>query len=266
MTSSVSFMYLFLLLGCVNRNANPVSTAIDTVQLQVSTIETNPLLDTPAFDLDYLMGRFEPAEHPDFVPVKAAHASREGLYLHRETYKAFLSMYEAAKADGVNLKILSATRNFNQQKVIWEDKWTGRRLVDNKVNLAQSMADPVERALKILEYSSMPGTSRHHWGTDIDLNNLNNAYFEKGEGAKVYAWLQEHAPEYGFCQPYTAGRTQGYQEEKWHWSYSPLSQSLTNLAAAQLKNTDFKGFMGAETAAKIGVVEKYVLGIAPACR
>ena len=79
--------------------------------------------------------------------------------------------------------------------------------------------EPVERARMILTYSSMPGTSRHHWGTDMDLNKDNNGYFATGEGLKVYEWLQAHAHEYGFCQPYTPkgpNRPEGYNEEKWH--------------------------------------------------
>ncbi|NJK84501.1 MAG: M15 family metallopeptidase [Saprospiraceae bacterium] len=49
---------------------------------------------------------------------------------------------------------------------------------------AATTPNPQERALKILKYSSMPGTSRHHWGTDIDLNSFSNSYFEQGEGKK----------------------------------------------------------------------------------
>ncbi|MBK8672515.1 MAG: D-alanyl-D-alanine carboxypeptidase family protein [Bacteroidetes bacterium] len=30
----------------------------------------------------------------------------------------------------------------------------------------------------------MPGSSRHHWGTEVDINALSNAYFSTGEGKK----------------------------------------------------------------------------------
>ena len=65
----------------------------------------------------------------------------------------------------------------------------------------------------------MPGsTSRHHWGTEIDIHSLKNGDFADGEGLKIYEWLTTHAEDYGFYQPYTA--EQGYEEEeKWHWSY-----------------------------------------------
>jgi len=114
----------------------------------------------------------------------------------------------------------------------------------------------------------MPGTSRHHWGTDIDLNNFNNAYFEKGQGLEIYQWLVINAPKYGFCQVYTeknSARPEGYNEEKWHWSYLPIAQQLTELARREMNDELVSGFKGAATCAQIGVVEKYVLGINQDC-
>ncbi len=220
-----------------------------------------------SFSIDYLTGKFDPATHPDFVKVENKYADREGLYLRKDTYEAFKKMYASAKTDGVQLVIRSATRNFDYQKGIWEAKWSGKRKVEDK-NLATSIKDPTERALKILEYSSMPGTSRHHWGTDMDLNAFANSFFEKGEGLKIYEWLSQHASEYGFCQPYSPKGTErpyGYNEEKWHWSYLPIAKQLTDQAKAQLKNEMISGFRGAETVTSINVVEKYVLGINQEC-
>ena len=114
----------------------------------------------------------------------------------------------------------------------------------------------------------MPGTSRHHWGTDIDLNNLEPSWFKSGEGAKIYAWLDAHANEFGFCQPYTKkgeDRPFGYNEEHWHWSYVPISKPLTEFARQNLTNDMIEGFKGAEAAGEIDVVGKYVLGVGGRC-
>lgn len=224
--------------------------------------------ETQEFSLDYLMGKFDPARHPDFVLVDKKYANAEGYYLRKETYAAFKKMWEAAQADNVTLTILSATRNFYRQKAIWEAKWSGSRQIENGTNAALKYPNPKIRALKILEYSSMPGTSRHHWGTDIDLNDLDNFTFEHGRGRKVYEWLQNHAHEYGFCQPYTEkdqSRPDGYNEEKWHWSFTPISKQLTEIAAQHLQNQMIGGFQGAETARELDIVKKYVLGINPSC-
>lgn len=221
------------------------------------------------FTTDYIMGHFDPAQHPDFVQVDARYADREGLYLRRDTYEAFLRMREAAKKEGITLVIRSATRNFDYQKGIWERKWTGAQAIENGKDASKAYPDPKARALKILEYSSMPGTSRHHWGTDMDLNAFNNEYFGAGEGLKIYQWLTAHASEYGFCQPYSPKgdeRPFGYNEEKWHWSYLPVALPLTALAKEKLKDDMIAGFQGAEVAEEIGVVEKYVLGINGECR
>lgn len=224
---------------------------------------------TNDYTLDELMGKFKPSEHPDFVKLDNKYTDKPNLYLRKATYESYKKMHAAAKADGINFTIRSATRNFNYQKGIWERKWTGKTKVEGGQDLSKTTPPNAERAKKILLYSSMPGTSRHHWGTDIDLNSFSNKYFESGKGLKEYEWLQANAAQYGFCQSYSpkgAERPHGYEEEKWHWSYLPIAQPLTNLAKAQLKDEMISGFQGAATATEIGVVEKYVLGINPSCK
>lgn len=215
-------------------------------------------------DKNYLLGKFDPTTHPQFSKLSDEHAqgSAKGAYLRKETYDAFIKMNEAARKEGVELIIISATRNFDSQKRIWENKWEGRTLVEGK-NLT-TIKDPKERARLILLYSSMPTTSRHHWGTDMDLNSLDNSFFESGEGLKIYQWLTTHAAEYGFCQPYTSktgGRT-GYEEEKWHWSYLPLSGDFLEAYKRQIHYSDIKGFAGSEVAKSMEVIMKYVEGVA----
>ena len=240
---------------------------LDTAAIPEDTIVVPPVEDTIAIplDLEYIMGRFDPSKHQDFILIEPQYAEKAGMYLRKDTYRAFIEMYNHALKDGIKLQIKSATRNFNSQKGIWEAKWTGARLLEGGENLSVTTPDPKERALKILRYSSMPGSSRHHWGTDIDLNNLENDYFASGEGLKMFNWLKEHAAEYGFCQPYTAGRPYGYFEERWHWSYTPVSAKLTEYARTNLKNEMIDGFQGSESAPMIDVVKHYVLGINEDC-
>lgn len=215
--------------------------------------------------IDFIMGKFEPKNHPNFTVVESKYADRAGLYLQKETYQAFKEMYKAALQDGVKLKIRSATRNFRYQKGIWERKWTGQTKVGGQ-NLAKHIVDPVKRAKKILRYSSMPGSSRHHWGTDIDLNAFENSWFSHGKGLALYQWLQNNAADYGFCQTYTPKETRtGYEEEKWHWSYTPLSSQYTKFAQQYLNAEQFAGFKGAKTAKAVDIVGKYVLGINQNC-
>ena len=225
---------------------------------------TPVLLKAQAVDKNYLLGKFDPSSHSQFVRLNDEHTqgSAKGAYLRKETYEAFMKMSDAAKQEGVELVIISATRNFESQKRIWENKWEGRTPVEGK-NLT-TVKDKKERARLILLYSSMPSTSRHHWGTDMDLNALENSFFESGDGLKIYQWLLAHASQYGFCQPYTSksgGRT-GYEEEKWHWSYLPLSGQFLNDYIGSVTYKDIKGFAGSEVATSLDVIRNYVKGVA----
>ncbi len=218
-------------------------------------------------DIKYLTGRFNPEKDSLFTKVDLKYANRKDLYLRKETYKAFIKMYNSALKQGIKLTIISATRNFNYQKYIWERKWTGKRLVNGK-NLATSVSDPVKRAKTILKHSSMPGTSRHHWGTDIDMNTLENNYFATEKGKKIFIWLKNNAAQYGFCQTYTqknALRPTGYEEEKWHWSYMHLSGLLLEQYKKQVTYKDLKGFLGCETAEKLNIIDNYVMTINKEC-
>lgn len=241
----------------------------DTLTADSATTHTETdTIKPPEFTLNYVMGQFDPASHPDFVVIDTQHADRPGLYLRWEAYTAFVDMYEAAKKDGIRLQIRSATRNFDYQKSIWERKWTGATSIENGNNAAEAYPDPVQRAAMILKYSSMPGSSRHHWGTDIDLNAFDNSWFESGPGLNIYNWLRANAARYGYCQPYSKkgpDRPHGYEEERWHWSYLPLAVPLTQLARDSLNAHMISGFSGASAAQELNVVEHYVLGISREC-
>lgn len=253
-----SLLITLAMINCQSPAAEEQKTAAaKTAAVPVQT--ANPT--TAEVDKTTLMGKFTPADHPDFVLVGSPYSAKAGMYLHKETFDAFKKMYDAAKKDGVVLNIISSTRNFDQQKKIWEDKWS---------RFAKEAPDETKRALKILEYSSMPGTSRHHWGTDIDLNDLNNPSFEgSGKYRKVYEWLEKNAATYGFGQPYTPkgdARPNGYNEEKWHWSYLPIAKKYRAAYLQSIQNEDIGGFKGSGTAVSLNVVKNYVGGVSAACQ
>lgn len=251
------------------------SPAMTTSHPENAPLDTSPApeslpVDTPTFDpvpVDVLLGRIDQSKDPEFVKISTKYTAKPAIYLRKAAYDSFEKMYAAAQKEGIRLEIISATRNFNYQKGIWERKWVGTTKVGGK-NLAVSIADPVERARAILRYSSMPGTSRHHWGTDIDLCSLDNSWFASGQGKKVYDWLQAHASEYGYCQTYTTmdeSRPAGYQEEKWHWSYMPIAANFLKAYQATVQYSQIEGFKGAEAAEGMQVIEDYVAGIGPNC-
>ena len=218
--------------------------------------------------INFITGNFNPASHPEFDLIPGLYTNKSGIYLHKEALASFKEMYEAAKAAGISLIIKSAARNFNYQKSIWEAKWSGARTLSSGINAQTDIKDPADRAKEIMKYSAMPGASRHHWGTDIDLNAFDNAYFSSGEGKVLYDWLLANASKYGYYQVYTpkgSERPSGYEEEKWHWTYKPISKYLTAYAKATMKDSLLSGFSGSETASQLKVTEQYILGIHPSC-
>lgn len=259
-----------------------VTIPIDTIQEDVLVVNEDTMRIDPnlspehrkkvldIINKEYLMGRFDPSKDGRFSRVIGKHLvnpNSDPIYMRSEAYEQFIKMQTAAQKDGVRLRIMSATRPFNLQKAIWERKWLGRQKVNGKI--VPQDAPAKAKAEQILEWNSMPSTSRHHWGTDIDINNVDPVYWAAQPGLKEYEWLTAHGHEYGFCQVYSKmgdDRPYGYQEEKWHWSYIPIARELVKKYKEQISNKDIDGFLGAETAVDISVVEKYVLGINPACQ
>lgn len=206
------------------------------------------------FTDEELIGKINPAANPNFVEIEPKYCTKSDIYLRKEAYDAFVKMHRAAADAGIQLTIISATRSFDYQKRIWEDKWKRPKYMGwQRIDIAKD----------ILSYSSMPGTSRHHWGTDIDLNSLDPEWFNSSRGQKTYKWLVENGPKFGFYQVYTSkdtGRT-GYNEEKWHWSYLPLAEQMLEAYNVQILAADIKGFDGATLSDSIDVIGNYVNGV-----
>ena len=130
------------------------------------------------------MIEFYPEKNPvdwKIIPSKYAIPANRKMYMRKLAYDAFEKMATAAKSDGITLKIISAFRSYYHQASIWNRKWNGNTKVDGN-DLSKTESNPIARAMVILKYSSMPGTSRHHWGTDIDMNSLENSYIETCQG------------------------------------------------------------------------------------
>ncbi len=105
-------------------------------------------------------------------------------------------------------------------------------------------------------------------GTDIDINNANVEYFSTASGIKVYDWMTVNARDFGFCQTYNKkdmNRQTGYNEEKWHWSYTPLAKDFIKEYLKLVKEEDIKGFQGEEFVKEQKLITDYVLGINPEC-
>src|SRR5687768_9266334 len=91
--------------------------------------------------------------------------------LHYEVVASFLSMRDAAASEGIDLQARSSFRDFDTQLAIWNRKWRGERTIFDRQGREvprASIAD-ADCVDAILCWSAVPGGSRHHWGSDIDV-------------------------------------------------------------------------------------------------
>lgn len=156
--------------------------------------------------------------------------------MHKTAKQAFLKMKAAAAEENIAIEVVSAYRSFQRQKEIFEGKY--QRFTN------EGLA-PEKAIEKIIEYSTIPGTSRHHWGTDIDIIDANaprpanvlvpENFHGNGPFCKLKMWLNDHAEKFDFYEVYTDnGNRKGFKYEPWHFSYAPISVPMLKAYKEQI--------------------------------
>lgn len=160
-------------------------------------------------------------------------------YVHQQMLPAFQALKEAANQAGFDLQLASAFRPFERQLLIWNNKFSGKQplLDSNSQPLDPATLDALEKIHAIMRWSALPGASRHHWGTDIDVYAANCLpkdtqlqlepweYAKGGHQAEFSQWLAANMADFGFYLPYADDRG-GVACEPWHISYFPVSKYL----------------------------------------
>jgi LAS superfamily LD-carboxypeptidase LdcB len=160
-----------------------------------------------------------------------------GCILHSEAALQALAMRAAARTAGIELAIVSSFRDFDRQLVLWNSKYSGERQLLDRDGRVLSHARLSESALidAILTWSALPGASRHHWGTDMDVVDraavaadyrpqlVPAEFAANGPFARLDAWLAANMETFGFFRPYTTDRG-GVQPEPWHLSFAPVAE------------------------------------------
>ncbi|WP_034061366.1 M15 family metallopeptidase [Lacinutrix jangbogonensis] len=186
----------------------------------------------------------------------------EGYKLREAAFLSFKKMQDEALKSGIRIGAVSSYRSFAHQKRIWERKYKSNH---------DSGLTPTENIKKIIEYSTIPGTSRHHWGTDIDIYQTNvkqpksvlleNNFHNIGAYCKLKEWMDLHAKTYGFYLVYNdLPKRKGFKYEPWHYSYKPLSskylKAYKKLNIAKILKTD--KLLGSENFSE-NFITKYTL-------
>jgi len=151
----------------------------------------------------------------------------------------FLHLKDEARGAGFELEINSGFRSFEKQLSIWNRKTRGQLAVldSHALPLDIELMNERELAFAILRWSALPGASRHHWGTDIDVIDAAG----RPEGYEVqlvpeevesggmfgpfHDWLDQRiaaSTAFGFFRPYDRDR-KGVAPERWHLSYAPVT-------------------------------------------
>lgn len=164
----------------------------------------------------------------------------EPALLHAMALEPFVVLRERAAAAGIELRIASGWRSFERQLSIWNRKAAGQLQVLGADGLPINMSQltEIERMYAILRWSALPGASRHHWGTDMDIfdaQGLPENYqlqltVEESRTvfARLHTWLDEQIKQsaaMGFVRPYSTDRG-GIAPEPWHLSYAPLAENF----------------------------------------
>jgi LAS superfamily LD-carboxypeptidase LdcB len=182
-----------------------------------------------------------------------------GAALHRAVVEPFHALRAAAAQDGIELAVFSAYRDFDAQLAIWNRKFRGERpLFDRHGRPRDHLALTEDELLEaILLWSALPGASRHHWGSDVDVFDraampagyrvqlLPEEYAPGGVFARLARWLDANLERFGFFRPYDVDRG-GVHPEPWHISYAPIAlraaDALTvELVADTLRDADVLG-------------------------
>lgn len=173
-----------------------------------------------------------------------------GNRLQAGAAEAFSRLQAEAVEAGFELAIASSFRSYQRQRAIWNGKACGQRPVHDDAgrNVELATLSRGQQLRAILRYSAIPGTSRHHWGTDLDVYDaaalpadyrLQLSPREVAPGGlfdPLHRWLDERmaaGASQGFFRPYARDRG-GVAPERWHLSFAPLARACETQLTSEL--------------------------------
>jgi LAS superfamily LD-carboxypeptidase LdcB len=180
--------------------------------------------------------------------------------VHSQVVQPLLQLETDAASAGFIFKVASSHRSFHRQLLIWNNKAQGLKPVfDSSGKLLDiSRLTDREKVFAILRWSALPGASRHHWGTDMDVYDASRIVPDYqlqltvaeteigGPFAEFHHWLKEKLANNNsyFYHPYAIDRG-GIAPEPWHISYAPLAKKFAevfsfDLLYQQLAATEFE--------------------------
>jgi hypothetical protein len=200
--------------------------------------EFPPLPQIPVLTVPQLLGLERP---PDLVQDPETKQ-----WAMAEVMAAYRALQREGESVGWKIVIVSGYRSFNMQRHLWNRKF--------KESWDEAELDEEHCVRGVFEYTTVPGLSRHHWGTELDLGEYHIRHraqvpvgAERPRMEDFYAWLDANAPRFGFCKVYK-GVLGAIQEEPWHWSYQRYSSKFQKQCdqIADFSSLPIKSVMGWE--------------------
>jgi zinc D-Ala-D-Ala carboxypeptidase len=161
---------------------------------------------TPAL----LAGRCLPrhAEPPERIVVAGGVPGRV-FELAPAAAEGWADLRAAARADGIELLLISAFRS-----------------VDRQAEIVRARLAAGHGIAAVMQAVAPPGCSEHHSGCAIDLATVDDPELEERfEASPAFAWLQREAGRFGFRMSYPRGNPEGFVYEPWHWCWHAQADS-----------------------------------------
>ena len=206
----IAALVITALLAIPHLTQEPVEAVGKVESAPVSTAEPTPLPEEEA----------KPVQHPDALlvlvngntalPEHFALTTRSygGVEVNTLMYTDLCAMLDAAAEEGHVLWLASGYRSVKTQTNVLE------KAVQSRMRTGMTREEAYTDARKTIQ---APGHSEHHTGLAIDFNEVDYSFEESG----AYAWLREHAAEYGFVERYPKDKAEitGIAYEPWHYRY-----------------------------------------------
>ena len=164
--------------------------------------------------------------------------------IHTEIKDDLYKWSRLCQNQGIDFAVASGFRSYERQLLIWNEKVQGKRALKNADGQIVHIQGLTEQKILdlILLWSHIPGSSRHHWGTDLDVFDAtwykqqkkkleleNYHYLGFGPSAKFHCYNEELLTNKNimpFYRPYNDSEHKSFMPELWHYSHQKVAATF----------------------------------------
>lgn len=179
--------------------AEEIEDITDTVSDLTKLSQIDEELLTKYSKVFFLSENYRPDDLVE-IPRRYRSPENDDEFIHADVYEFLKDMIEDAEDDGVELKVVSGFRSFEEQSSL-KGQYT------------------VTYGSGANAFSADQGYSEHQLGTTVDFTTEGlGGGIEGFQNTEAYTWLLNNAHKYGFVLSYPSGNSY-YVFEPWHWRF-----------------------------------------------